>query len=213
MNRRRVRIVLPLVAIGAVVMTALAPAAAPPAPPRDRPWIERVERDRDRGAGRVVDEPTWETGRLRDQRDVRLGRLRPRRELERLDEERDRRLQLDERARRGQRPLLEPDRAYGSVILSEPPGAPGVVMSPIASQAAADERMLGEAKDKLDRSLRGVNSAEQRALRTLRRRLTREGRAGEFEQQSAPLRQRHEQLRAGHRADYERTRSRILGRP
>ena len=204
---------LPLFVSLAVWSTAAASTAAPAAAPRDRPWIERVERDRDRAAGRIIDEPTWEANRLREGGDARFGRLRPRREFERLDEERDRRLRLDDRARRARPPLLEPDRAYGSVILGRPPGAPGAVTSPMASQAAADERALADAGEKLQRSLRGVNAAEQRALRTLRRRLTREGRAGEFEQQSAPVRQRHEQLRAGHRADYERTRSRILGRP
>lgn len=201
--------VFPLVILSNLVVTTAAPAAEP----RDRPWIEQVERDRDRGTGRIVSEPAWETDRLRERRDVRLGRLRPRREFEKLDEERDRRLRLDERARHQRRPLLEPDRAYGSTILSEPPGAPGAIMSPMAAQAAADERALSEAKDRLERSLRGVNAAEQRALRSLRRRLNRDDRAGEYEQQSAPVRQRHEQLRAGHRADYERTRSRILGRP
>ena len=115
------------------------------------------------------------------------------------------------RARRGERSLLEPDA--GSVILGQPPGAPGVVMSPAAAQAAADEQTLGAAREKLDRSLRGVNVAEQRSLRGLRRRLTREGRAGEYEREAAPVRARYEQLRAGHRADYQQTCSRVLGRP
>ena len=86
-------------------------------------------------------------------------------------------------------------------------------MSAMALQAAADERALGAAKDKLDRSLRGVNVAEQRSLRNLRRRLNREGRPAEFERLATPVREQHERLRAGHRGDYERVRSRILGRP
>jgi len=199
----------PAVAMLGLLLPIASIAAAPP----DRPWIDHVERDRDRGAGRIVDEQTWETQRLREDRDVRLRRLHPRREFERLDEERDRRLQLDARARGGPGPIIEPGRADGSVILREPPSAGGAVMSPMASQAAADERALAAAKETLDRSLRGVNVAEQRALRTLRRRLNREGKAGEFEPQAAPLRERYEQLRAGHRGDYERTRARVLGRP
>jgi hypothetical protein len=189
------------------------PSSSPAAPPPDRPWIDQVERDRDRGAGRIVDEQTWETQRIQEDRDVRLGRLRPRREFDRLDEERDRRLQLDARARGEPGVVLGPTGGRGSVILGRPPEAPGAVVSPMASQAAADERALAEAKDKLDYSLRAVDVAEQRALRTLRRRLTREGRRGEFEAQAGPVREQYQRLRAGHQADYENTRSRILGRP
>ena len=195
------------------ILGLLLPVTSIAAAPPDRPWIDHVERDRDRGAGRIVDEQTWETQRLQEDRDVRLRRLRPRREFDRLDEERDRRLQIDARARGGPGPVLEPGRADGSVILSEPPSAGGAVMSPMAAQAAADERALGAARETLDRSLRGVNVAEQRALRTLRRRLNREGKAGEFEAQAGPVRDRFERLREGHRQDYDRTRTRILGRP
>ena len=196
-----------------ILFTCLPAAPAPAAPPPDRPWIDQVERDRDRGAGRIVDEQAWETQRMAEDRDVRLGRLRQQREFDRLGEERDRRLQLDARARGGPGPVLEPARNDGSVILGEPPGAPGAVMSPMASQAAADEQALSRAKEKLDTSLRAVNVAEQRTLRTLRRRLTREGRPGEFESRSASVREQYERLRAGHQADYDHTRARILGRP
>ena len=175
--------------------------------PAQRPWFEQVERDRDRGAGRIVDEPTWELDRLHD------DRTPGRREFQRINEERDRRLQLDARERQARRGLLDPGRLDGSVILTHPPGAPGVVMSPMASQAAADERALAGAKERLDRSLRAVNAAEQRSLRSLRRRLTREGRAAEFGTLSRPVREQHDRLRAGHRQDYQHVRSRILGRP
>ena len=189
-----------------------APAgAAPPDEPRGPTWYEQVERDRDRGAGRVVDPSTWELQRLGEDRDVRLGRLRPRREFDRLDEENDRRRQIDAAARGG-RPRDGTGPAGDSVILSNPPAAGGAIMSPMASQAAADERALADAKDQLSRNVRAVNVAEQRALRSLRRRLNREGRAGEFEAQAGPIRERHEQLRAGHRGDYERLRARVLGR-
>ena len=195
-----------------VLFMSVVVPSSPAAPPPDRPWIDQVERDRDRGAGRIVDEQTWETRRLQEDRDVRLGRLRPRREFDRLDEERDRRLQLDARARGEPGLVLAPVGGGGSVILSRPPEAPGAVMSPMASQAAADERALAGAKDKLDHALRAVDVAEQRAVRTLRRRLTREGRLGEFEAQAVPVRQQYQRLRAGHQADYDNIRSRILGR-
>jgi len=186
-------------------------AAAPRDEPRGRTWFEQVERDRDRGAGRIVDRSAWELQRLGEDRDVRLGRLRPRREFERLDEENDRRHQIDDDARRAGRPEgTGPDG--GSVILSNPPAAGGAILSPMAAQAAADERTLADAKDRLSRNVRAVNVAEQRALRSLRRRLNREGRAGEFEAQAESVKERHEQLRAGHRGDYERLRARVLGR-
>jgi hypothetical protein len=181
--------------------------------PRERSWFERVERDRDRAAGRIVDDQTWESRRLQENRDVRLGRARPRREFERLEEERDRRLQLEARARREDFDAAGADGPGDSVILSRPAGAGGTILSPMAAQAAADERALAEAKEKLEWSLRAVSIAEQRALRALRRRLNRQGRAGEFDERSAAVRERHERLRAGHRGDYQRVRWRILGRP
>jgi hypothetical protein len=175
--------------------------------PAERPWFERVERDRDRGAGRILDEPTWELDRLRDDRPP------GRREFRRISDERDRRLQLDARERQARRGLLESGRLDESVILSRPPSAGDAVMSPVAAQAAADERALADAKDRLDRSVRAVNAAEQRSLRSLQRRLNREGRAADFDALSRPVRERHERLRAGHRQDYQRVRSRVLGRP
>ena len=176
----------------------------------ERTWFEQVERDRDRGAERIEDDARWELRRLRDYR------IPVRREFERVDEERDRRLRIEARERRAdraERAARDDYRLGESVILSRPPAAGGVVMSPMAAQAAADERALADAKEKLDRSLRGVSAAEQRSLRSLKRRLNREGRGGEFDTLSVPVRQRHERLRAGHRGDYERVRSRILGRP
>ena len=183
------------------------------ADPGGHRWFDQVERDRDRGAGRVEDPQTWDVRRLQDDQDERAGRLRTRREFERLGEDRDRQLQLEALARQAQRTGVLNGREKDSVILSEPPSAPGVVMSPAAAQAEADQRALAEAGDKLGRMLRGTNAAEQRELRLLRRRLNREGRADEFDEQSGPVHRRYEQLRAGHRADYEKVRSRILGRP
>lgn len=176
------------------------------------PWIERVERDSDRGAGRIVDQGTWELRRMRDDRETRHLRLGSRRNLERSDEERERTRQLDAQLRR-ESAIDEPGRAGRSVILGQSPAAHGVVISPAAAQAAADEQSLAEAKEKLEQALRAVNAAEGRALRLLKRRLNRERRVADFERRSAPVRERHEQLRAGHRADLQRVRSRILGRP
>ena len=203
---------LMLLAVLSCCVPAAPAGAAPPDEPRGPTWFEQVERDRDRGAGRIVDRSTWELQRLAEDRDVRLRRLRPRREFDRLDEENDRRRQIDAATRRAGRPDEGTGPAGESVILSNTPAAGGAIMSPMASQAAADERTLADAKDRLSRNVRAVNVAEQRALRSLRRRLNREGRAGECEGQAGPIRERHEQLRAGHRGDHERLRARVLGR-
>ena len=193
------------------VGVALLPLHVLRAEPAERRWIERIERDSDRGAGRIIDQQTWELRRLRDDREAQRLRLGPRRDLARLEEERERSRQLDAAARR-QSDTGSSGRSGRSVILGEPPEARGTVLSPAAAQAAADERSLAEAKEKFERSLRAVNAAEGRALRSLKRRLNREGRAAEFERRSASVYTRHEQLRAGHRADFQRTRARILGR-
>ena len=211
MNRRAPR-VLPVFLCCCTTAASAALAAAPRDEPRGRTWFEQVERDRDRGAGRVVDRATWELQRLAEDRDVRLKRLRPRREFERLGEENDRRHQIDKLARETERDADAAGRTGGSVILSNPPAAGGANMSPMASQAAADERTLADAADRLSRNPRAVNVAEQRALRSLRRRLNREGRPGDFEAEAGQIRERHEQLRTGHRGDYERLRARVLGR-
>src|SRR2546425_9652744 len=83
-----------------LLSVAAVSASTGAAEPRGRSWFEQVERDRDRGAGRIVDDATWETQRLEERRDVLLGRLNPRREFDRFYEERDRELQLETNARR-----------------------------------------------------------------------------------------------------------------
>ena len=182
------------------------------AEPRGRSWFEQVERDRDRGAGRIVDDATWETQRLEERRDVRLGRLTPRREFDRFDEERDRELQLQASARRHER---GPARGLGvsaadqSAILSRPPttGLPT-----LAGVVARDQRELAEAKQTLERSLRAVDAAEARELRLLRRRLNRDGRSERFDIERGPIEQRFGRLRTGYRQAYDKVRSRITGR-
>ena len=198
-----------------VASAAACAAAAPPQerPPRERPWIEQVERERDRGAGRIEDRPTWELQRLRDQQDVRAGRLREPREFERLDEERDRELRFEAKARR---PVRLGEAAGGaedeSVILRQQQVRRGSVgPSPLATVVAVEQRELAEAKETLDRALRAVDAAEGRAVRALRRRLNREGRPEQFEDERQTIIRRREGLRAGHRRAYERVRERIVG--
>ena len=189
--------------------------SAPAAPPRDRPWIEQVERERDRGVGRVEDESTWLLRRREVRHDIELGRLKPLRPFEEFDEERERERQLDRQAQAaGRAPRLgEAARAEDrSVVLRQPTVRGGSVgPSPLATVVAREQRELAEAREAMERSVRAVDAAEARALRALRRRLNREGRPQAYESESRAVRRRHEELREGHRVAYERVRTRIVG--
>jgi hypothetical protein len=191
-------------------------SAAPGSEPRGRSWIDQVGRDRDRGAGRIVDDATWETQRLQERRDVRLGRLRPRRGFERFDEERDRELQIEAAARRNDRAAprgLGTSDPAASAILSRPPTSGGGAGLPsLAAVVARDQRELAAARETLERSLRGVDAAEARELRLLRRRLNREGRANRYEAEREQVQGRYNGVRADHQREYEKVRSRITGR-
>jgi hypothetical protein len=195
-----------------LVTGAAAPAADPE--PRRQTWFEQVERDRDRGAGRVVDDATWEAQRIEERRDVRLGRARPRRAFDRFDEDRDRERQIETNARRRQQAGARGIGATGSAILDQTPVAgPGLGLSTLAAVAAEDARELAEAKQTLDRALRAVDAAEARELRLLRRRLTREGQPDQYDVQRPPIEQWFERLRDQHRQAFHRTRQRIRGNP
>jgi hypothetical protein len=198
-----------------LVVLACAPMIASGAQPRDRSWMEQVEPERDRGAGRIVDQPTYELDRIRERSDVLAGRIPDRREFERLDEERDRQLRIEAKARQNRPPRLgEAARAPqdGSVIVREPPTQFGSIgPSPLASVVAREQRELAEAKETLDRSLRAADAAESRELRNLKRRLNREGRPDAYDAERGPIERRYENLRAGYRRGYDQIRSRIVG--
>jgi hypothetical protein len=205
---RAVSWILVALACGATVRAA---RAADPEP-REHTWMEQVERDRDRGAGRIVDDSTWEAQRFEERRDVRLGRARPRRPFDTFDEDRDRELQIEAEARRRAR---IPTRGIGAAgVIAEHPSssAGGAGLPSLAAVVASDQRRLAEAKQTMERSLRAVDAAEARELRLLRRRLTREGKAADYDAQRRPVEQRYEELRDGHRRTYNQLRDRILGR-
>jgi hypothetical protein len=179
--------------------------------PRELSWFEQVEKDRDRGAGRIVDDATWETLRFQERRDVHLGRLTPRRDFDRFDEERDRELQIEAKARRDQGDEEAPTEEESLILRQRQIRGGGAGLSPLAAVVAREQRELAEAKETLQRSLRAVDNAEARSLRLLRRRLTREGRPEQFEVEKQAVQKRFESLRAGHRRVYEQVRARITG--
>src|SRR5512132_3262096 len=100
-----------------------APAPAHAAGPREPTWFEHVEHDRDRGAGRVEDQQTWELRRMREDR--------ARRSFEQVNAERDRQLQIEALQRQAGRTPVGKGPEGGSVILSHAPEAAGIMMSPM----------------------------------------------------------------------------------
>jgi len=170
-----------------------------------------VERDRDRGVTRIVDDATWETQRLQECRDVRLGKLNPRRGFDRFDEERDRQLQIDAARRRARPGEAEPADEPSAILRRRQLRGGGTGLSPLEVVVAREQRELAEAKETLQRSLRAVDAAEARELRLLRRRLTREGRPQQYDAERQAVQNHFQSLRSRHRQAYEQVRARIRG--
>jgi hypothetical protein len=198
-----------------LALLAFNPVAAARAEPQDRSWIHQVERERDRGAGRIVDQPTYDLDRIRERSAVVAGRIPERREFERLDEERDRQLQIEKKAWEGRPPRLG-EAARGpkdhSVVVGQQPIRSSVGPSPLATVVAREQRELAEAKQTLDRSTRAADAAESRDLRALRRRLNIQGRTQAYDAERQPIEQHYDDLRAGYRRAYDEVRWRIIGK-
>lgn len=73
-----------------------------PRPPRREPspLYPSVERELDRGTGRIESDVEFDTRRWQRAQDERLGIVRPERELDRFEEERDRALRIETQQRR-----------------------------------------------------------------------------------------------------------------
>ncbi len=73
-----------------------------PRPPRREPspLYPSVERELDRGTGRIESDVEFDTRRWQRAQDERLGIVRPARELDRFEEERDRTLRIETQQRR-----------------------------------------------------------------------------------------------------------------
>ena len=141
---------------------------------------------------------------------MRLARLKPRREFQRFDEQRDRELQIEAKARRPRAGEEEPANEQSAILRQRQiRGAAGP--SPLAVVVAREQRELAEAKQTLQRSLRAVDAAEARELRLLRRRLTREGRPQQYDAERQAVQTRFESLRSRHRQAYEQVRARLRG--
>jgi hypothetical protein len=170
--------------------------------------MEAVEAARDRGAGRIVDEDTWTLDRIDADQERRYV---PGRESALFDQERDRQLRIDQRDRRirGHVMTLEDQTDLGIApgdIVRSSDGA-----SPLSMQLYDDDRTLAAADSDLSRSLKQLDDAEARELKSLREKLDREGRGGDWDEQSARIRRDYATWRTQAEADRDRLRSRVLG--
>lgn len=148
MKCRQLTLVAMVVLAGAAPPPPPPPKPAPPPPRQPGAW-ERIQAPLDRSMGRITDETTYEVERLNRLRDERFGRIEAQSDFERLQDEIQRRRDLDERYRRAQKQRSREElldlREYELFLYSG--------MWPVASQAAADEQALREAKARRDQQL------------------------------------------------------------
>lgn len=170
------------------------PSALNPQPPREPGNWQRLQDSVDRSTGRITNESLYETERLQRLRDERSNQLVPRSEFDRFQEERERRLRIEEQARRQnlnqQQIQQELDRREYNLFLN----------SPVAGQAAADEQALRNASAQRDAQILEANDVRTQALRQ---------NPGNAEQIEANFQQRAQQIRD----EYYHRRQAILGFP
>jgi hypothetical protein len=131
--------------------------------PREPGLWQRIQGPLDRSTGRITDEQTYETERLQRLRDERFGQVVSHSEFEHFQAERERRLRIEDRARREhfrseRERRLELDRREYELFLS-------AALSPNASQAAADEQALNYAKARRDEQLIDADNRRAESLR------------------------------------------------
>jgi hypothetical protein len=175
--------------------------------------MKAVEAARDRGDGRITPEAEWELDRIDAWQDRRYV---PGRDFQLFDQARDRQLRVEAReARARARAVARPADDAGPAGLGIAPGdlAPRGAggLSPLAAQLHEDEQTLGRADADLAAMLRQLDDAEARELRSLRGRLDREDRGGEYDAAAAKIRADYAKWRGQARAEHQRVRSRLRG--
>ena len=158
--------------------------------------MEAVERARDRGAGRIVDQQTWELDRVRDAREGR-------REFEVVEEHRDRTLRLERRDREQPRERAARDQVRSDVRREVLPLAPHL----------DDQRALRDAKRAVIRRFNELSAAEAKELAALRKKFSSDKDAARLREAEGAARRRYETERERALDDYVRTRDRLLGLP
>jgi hypothetical protein len=166
-------------------------------PPNTSSNWDRLQDSLDRSTGRITDEQLYETQRLERLRDERLQQLAPQREFNRLQEERERRLRIEDRAREGQ---FSPQDVNHELDRREYELYLNAGISPVASQAWADEQALRAAQAQRDTAILKLNDERNQQLKQ---------NPANAPQINAQFQRDIQQARQ----QYEKARQRILGFP
>jgi hypothetical protein len=172
--------------------------ALDPYPHQPGTW-DRLQDSVDRSTGRIVDEQLYQLDRLARLRYEREGLLRQQSEFDRLQEERERRLRIEQQARQHQlseqQIRNELDRREYELFV----GRDGY-STPLTGQTMADEQTLLKAKTTRDEQILAANDARAEALRQ---------NPGNSQRIESDYQQKAQHIRA----EYEQVRQRILGFP
>ena len=170
------------------------PTALSPRPRNGSNW-DRLQDSLDRSTGRITDEQLFQTERTQRLRDERLQQLQPEREFDRLQEERDRRLRIEDRARRSQpsdqQVQNELDRRQYELYLNNSTSA-------MTAQTLADEQALRAATAKRDTDILSANDTRTSAIQ--KNPDQRDQIEGDFQNRVTEI-----------RSNYDATRRQILG--
>ena len=171
--------------------------ALDPYPHDPRTW-DRLQDSVDRSTGRITDEQLYQLERLSRLRYEREGLIRPQSEFDRLQEERERRLRIEEQARlhqlSEQQIRNELDRREYELFISAGYG------SPLAGQVMTDEQTLSKARTERDEQILAANQIRTDSLRQ---------NPANADQIESNYQQKAKQIRT----QYDQVRQRILGFP
>ena len=164
-------------------------------PPRNNVW-DSIQDSLDRSTGRIEGQPSYELGRIaQTRRDRDYSEFRQR-EFDRFQEERERELRLDERARHAAQDderarRRELDRREYLLYLN-------AGFSPLTAQVEQDRLALQQARSQRDQALYEASVQLEGALK-------------QRGANRAELQKQYEQARQQIRQNYESERERILG--
>lgn len=166
---------------------------------------EAVEAARDRGAGRIVDEHTWEIERLEADR---RRRYLPGGEIRRFDEERDRELRIERRERKSAK-AEQATKDEASIVRDTMAARAG--LSPLALQVYEDERTLAATRAELRQTITALEVAEARELKRMHAKLKREDRQDEWPAMEKKIRADYARWRQEAEEEHDRVIGRVLG--
>jgi hypothetical protein len=161
-------------------------------PRREPPLYERVESDVDRGTGRIEDEQTYELRRLQRDREERLGRIPPRREFDRLQQDLDRRDRI-ERRDKSQAAAVDAARRSAARDNRRPEPLPQPMGSTVTRWVAQQSKLLDAARVKYQADLAAAEAERDDALRSAKTREARAEASRLFDRRRADLTRTYQQ--------------------